>query len=221
MISKAMATVAMAAGLMGMLAGCQSIGGLTHSEDGREAVVWNQPLDGVDPPAPDRSAVYVQFRDLSGRGVQLRDELRDQLRARGYTVVMNPDTADYRLEVAVTAFDRNYWGDSRDTASWAASDGSRVVAGEASREAVGSSGPLGAAGGWFSALVGERVANDTKSKAWGMVAEVKLWQRDRGDCKARVTAWSSKVGQTDESAARNALLPRLCNALAEALPAAI
>ncbi len=133
---------------LGFLPACQSIGGIAHSEDqaGREGFVWDVPLDNVDAPEPDRNAVYVQCRDASGRGIELRDELRSALRAQGFRIVTTPSEADYKLEVIIASFDRNPCGDRRDATSRSMSTAGDAAATGAAREAgaTGSvSGPLG------------------------------------------------------------------------------
>lgn len=101
---------------LGLLASVSVLGGCRtfHGAIGDEAatkpltkITWAAPLEDLDPPAPGRKRVWVQYRDASGQDIQLRDEIREAVERSGYELVSNPDTADYRLQATLRDFGRN------------------------------------------------------------------------------------------------------------------
>jgi hypothetical protein len=167
------AAFALVAALAG---GCQSIGDLAGEEgatNGYERVTWDADVGEINPPSPDRRTVYVQFNDATGRDIQMRNELRDELKALGYQVVMNPDTAAYKLQVRITSFDRREAGDRRDGTGRILE---RTGSDTASRagEQVADGGILGTVVGGVGDLVGRRIGNDTIAKEWVLVANFTL-----------------------------------------------
>ncbi len=168
------------------LTGCTSIGSATHSEDaaGREGLVLDGTFDLIDAPTEDRRTLYVQFRDASGRGIDLRNALRSEMKDRGYVLSGNPDTADYRLEVTLISFDRRPAGDSRDGTSQAVATG-------ASQGFASVFGGIPVAGPLASNLIGTGVANQTTAKEWALVADVKFAQKIEGGVGTRVESESA------------------------------
>lgn len=95
---------------LGVLGGCRTINGALGDEAATKPltkITWAAPLEDLDPPAPGRKRVWVQYRDASGQDIQLRDEIREAVERSGYELVSNPDTADYRLQATLRDFGRN------------------------------------------------------------------------------------------------------------------
>jgi hypothetical protein len=160
--------------------GCQSasngLGRLTGEEgatNGYERVTWDADVGEINPPSPDRRTVYVQFNDATGRDTEMRNELRDELKARGYEIVMNPDTAAYKLQVRITSFDRREAGDRR--------DGTGQVLQRTGTNAASQAGSEIASGGIVDTVIdgvvgifGETIRNDTTAREWCLVANFTL-----------------------------------------------
>lgn len=159
--------------------GCQSIGKVTDEEraTGITKVAWDTPPDVIDPPSKERNTIYVQFNDASGRGMEMRDDLRAELRKRGYQVIMDPDTAEYKLQVSVVQFDRRECGDRTDPTGRTLANGGHDVTQRAA-DRVTDGGILGTIGGVISDVVGRGIENRVTSKEWCMVASFTLAQRD-------------------------------------------
>jgi hypothetical protein len=81
-----------------------TFGGCGASQEVKINQDWAEPLTSLDPPAPNRNRVYVQYRDASGGDLQLRDDIRGAVANAGYVLVQNPDQADYRLETIIRKF---------------------------------------------------------------------------------------------------------------------
>jgi hypothetical protein len=145
-------------------AGCREIGVMTGEENatGRERVTWDADLGEINPPSPERRTIYVQFNDATGRDIQMRTELRDELTKQGYQIVANPDTANYKLQLRLTSFDRREAGDRTDGTGRTVAHGSAGAAADAS-----GSGLLGN-------LVGRGVLNRANAKEWCLVANFTL-----------------------------------------------
>jgi hypothetical protein len=172
----------LAAGLATLaLGGCATIGGLTDSEDaaGRVGCKWDVEPVQIDPPTADRRSLYVQFQDASGRGVEMRNELRREFEERGYEISMNPDTADYKVQVTIVSFDRREAGDRRDGTSHVIEGTTRGMAGQAG-DSIASGGILGTALDGIGSLFGEGAKNRTTAKEWCLVASVTMAQRKEG-----------------------------------------
>jgi len=156
--------------------GCASIGALTGSEGattGFEKVTWDADVGEINPPSPERRTVYVQFNDATGRGLQMREDLREELTSLGYAVVANPDNAAYKLQVRLISFDRREAGDRADGTSRALAGSSNSASQHVSRN-VGGGGLLGTVLDGVGDLVGEGVRNRTTAREWCLVANFTL-----------------------------------------------
>ncbi|MFN5943895.1 MAG: complement resistance protein TraT [Phycisphaerae bacterium] len=160
--------------------GCQSasdgIGRFTGEEGattGYERVTWDADVGEINPPSPDRRTVYVQFNDATGRDIQMRNELRDELKALGYQIVTNPDSAAYKLQVRITSFDRREAGDRRDGTGQVLQ---RTGTNTASRagSAISCGGFIGDVIQGGASILGEKIGNDTTAREWCLVANFTL-----------------------------------------------
>lgn len=165
----------------GLLAtGCQSvnkgIAGVTGEEAGTtgfERVTWDADVGEINPPSPERRTVYAQFNDASGQGVEMREDLREELKRLGYEVVSNPDTAAYKLQVRIISLDRREAGDRVDgTGQVLTSTTGRL--GDRAAQQIGGGGLVGDLLGGVSDIFREGVVNRTTAKEWCLVANFTL-----------------------------------------------
>ncbi len=184
--------VGTAAALTG-IAGCRSAGDLLGFEEakGVSNTVWNTPLEDVDPPKEGRNSIYVQYRDMSGNSIELRDQIREHIRSRGYTLSKDPDTADYRLTATLRFFGRNPQNDggrSQAMALGAIVGGASGVAAYEVAESVNAS-PIQrvGVGAGTGVVTGIAAANYSTSREWDMIIDVVIAQRVEGGVQTTIS----------------------------------
>jgi hypothetical protein len=141
----------------------------------------------VDPPAPGRNAVYVEFQDQTGQGGDFEDTIHHQIlegvQARGYVPAKSHDQANYVL-----------WATLRIFTEAGTAEGERALAGlgaiAGGATAMTAAGAAGAARStqWVAGIAGAGVAGVavaalTRESSYQMVIDLQLARKVEGGVK--------------------------------------
>lgn len=164
-------------------------------------VKWLNPMPNLRPQAFDRRVVYLRYRNSSGSPLpDLFSDIRGRLEASGYRVTLNPDEAQYVIQI-----DTRYFGESRtrdgNLAMLGGAAAGGVVGGVIGHN-VGSGSDLNTVvgAGIGAAVVGGTMyamANRNKMIEYNLVLDVRVGERIQdGVITNRSTSGSATTGHS-------------------------
>lgn len=128
----------------------------------------------IDPVAKEKRIVFLNIKNTSGHDVNLEPKLRSALQAKGYTIVDDPDKANYILSTNVLYCDRKQENNAMGGAVAGAATGAAISG--YNRGGAGGMVAAGAAG----ALVGGLLGKMTEDTIWQMQVDINIKQKVDG-----------------------------------------
>lgn len=188
----------------------RGLGKLTANEhaSAQSGSVWVVPPPQLDPPSSADRTLYVSYRNLSDADVDLEPLLVEAARKDGWTLVDDPQTANYRLR-AQTRFFGEVEPDSggvqaAERMGWISGAAVGVGTGVLVADATDSAAWGWAAGAAGGALAGLGVSNASKTREWALVTDFVLEERTEDPIEVEFVANDSARGTSaaNESSGR-------------------
>jgi len=205
--------------------GCTSVsrglGKLTSNKyaSERSGTNWIVPPPQLEPPAPENKTVYISYRNISDADIELTSLLTNAASSQGWTLVSNPQEANYRLRASTRFFGEvePESGGQGVARAMGVISGAAVGIGtyELARNATDSWAAGAAAGGAAGGLVGLGIANASTPREWALIIDFVLEEYNEtpvefamvsdNDTNATTTAGvgNSRMGDGGATAQRN------------------
>ncbi|MDD3323654.1 MAG: complement resistance protein TraT [Sulfurospirillaceae bacterium] len=146
----------------------------------------------MTPPSQDRRSVFVYVKNTSSHPVQLEHKIVEVLYARGYSIVTNPDDANYVLMANVLYLDKLRENSTSQGAIMGGMAGLVLNSGAGSGRSVLGAGILGA-------LLGGFIANTSEDTIYQMQVDVSVREKtiERVLSSSSVSSGSAKIDSYD------------------------
>ena len=204
----AVRTVTLAALLAagGTFASCttmaRGLGSMTANKyaKARHGTVWIVPPPQLDPPSPADKSVYISFRNISDADIDLTDLLREAATSEGWTIVTDPQQANYRLRASTRFFGEvepetggSNVGNKMGIISGAAVG---VGTGVLVANATDSSGWGWAAGAAAGGIAAMGMSNASQVREWAMITDFVLEEYSADPIEFEMQSSSSTSGSS-------------------------
>ena len=178
----------------------RGLGKLTANKfaDARSGSVWVVPPPQLEPPAPDDMTCYISYRNISDADVDLTQLMRDAATAQGWTLVSNPQEANYRLRASTRFFGEvepeSGGRGAAEAMGWIS--GAAVGAGTYAlvQNATDNYWAGAAAGAGAGGLAGVGMSNASTPREWALIVDIVLEERTDEPVEFQLLSESSTSG---------------------------
>jgi len=178
---------------------CRAMGSVMGNEyaEPQSRVQWVT-LPELDPPTVANPTVWLRYKDASGSGLDLLQEVRQAVTAQGYEIVPVATDADYQLVATLQHFDKAGRFDGGESAMRKVAElaplAGAVAGGYAGAEATGSGTGVvvgGIVGGVGGAMASSAYDNFTKVAEWDLILDLQVYEKVEGGFTETVAGTST------------------------------
>lgn len=152
----------------------------------------------INPVSKDKRTVFVNMKNTSGQNINLYAKVEGELKAKGYSVIDDPEVATYVLMTNVLYCDKKRENNTAQGIAPGAVGGAIIGAATANRSGQGTAG---AVGGLIGGAVGGLIAKATEDTIYQMQVDIVIREKAKGKVNTTTGSKSGQASVTDSKKA--------------------